>query len=84
MLSSLRTTVVVPLMQLHACGELTLARGQVPTKAALSLPLLSRTGERKYNKRLMGRDTARGRSLTSDTYRLDLGKKFITNQIRAG
>ena len=33
-----------------------LAVFQVPTKAALSFPLLSWTGERKYNERLVGRD----------------------------
>jgi len=31
----------------------------VPTKAALSLPFLSWTGDRKYNERLMGRDKDR-------------------------
>ena len=36
------------------CGGLTLAGGQVPTKATLSLPLLNWTGERKYNERHMG------------------------------
>ena len=36
------------------CGGLTLAGCQVPTKSALSLPLLSWTGERKYNERLVG------------------------------
>ena len=38
------------------CGVLTRVGCQVPTKAALSLPLLSWTGERKYNKRLVGQD----------------------------
>ena len=41
------------------CGRLTLAGRQVPTKAALSLPLLSWTGERKYNESLMGQDKDR-------------------------
>jgi len=31
----------------------------VPTKAVPSLPLLSWTGERKYNERLVGRDKHR-------------------------
>jgi len=37
----------------------------VPTKTTLSLPLLSWTGERKYEGRLKGRDKDRERSLTS-------------------
>ena len=41
------------------CGGLTLAGHQVHTKAALSLTLLSWTGERKYNEGLMGRDKDR-------------------------
>uniref|UniRef100_A0A663F1A4 Ig-like domain-containing protein n=1 Tax=Aquila chrysaetos chrysaetos TaxID=223781 RepID=A0A663F1A4_AQUCH len=41
---------------LHCCGRLTLAEYQVPTKATLSLPPLSWTAGRKYNKRLMGQD----------------------------
>ena len=36
-----------PFALLSMCGGLTLAGCQVPTKAALSLPLLSWTGERK-------------------------------------
>jgi len=36
----------------------------VPTKTPLSLPLLSWTGERKYDERLKGRDKDRERSLT--------------------
>jgi len=38
---------------------------QVPTKTALSLPLLSWTGERRYDERLVGRDKDRERSLTN-------------------
>jgi len=38
---------------------------QVPIKTALSLPLLSWTGERKYDERLQGRDKDRERSLTN-------------------
>ena len=56
-----------------------LAGRQVSIKAALSLPLLSQTGERKYNKRLVGQDTDRERSLTNYRHRqngLDLGKKI--------
>jgi len=34
---------------------------QVPTKTALSLPLLSCTGERKYDERLKGQDKDRER-----------------------
>ena len=50
----------------------------MPTKAALSLPLLSWTGERKYDERLEGRDKDRERSLTSYYHgqnRLNLGRK---------
>jgi len=59
------------------CGGLTLAGQQVHTKAALSLPLLSWTGERKYNERLLGRDKGRERSVTNYHHRqnrLDLEK----------
>jgi len=51
---------------------------QVPTKTALSLPLLSWTGERRYDERLVGRDKDRERSLTSYCLRqnrLNLGRK---------
>jgi len=51
---------------------------QVPTKSTLSLPLLSWTGERKYDERLASQDKDRERSLTSDCPRqniLNLGKK---------
>jgi len=51
---------------------------QVPTKTALSLALLSWTGERKYDERLEGRDEDRARSLTNDHHgqtRLNLGRK---------
>ncbi|KAK4814539.1 hypothetical protein QYF61_022258 [Mycteria americana] len=41
------------------CGGLTLAGRQVPTKAALALPVLSWTGERKCNERLVGPDKDR-------------------------
>jgi len=50
----------------------------VPSKTALSLPLLSWTGERKYDERLMGRDKDRETSLTSYHHgqnRLNLGRK---------
>jgi len=53
-----------------------LAGCHVPTKAALSLPLLMWTGEKKYNKRLGGRDNGRER-LTNYCHgqnRLDSGK----------
>ena len=58
---------------------------QVPTKTALSLPLLSWTGERKYDERLEGRDKDRARPLTSYCHgqnRLNLGRKgsFIHHQ----
>jgi len=38
---------------------------QVPTKAALSLPLLSWAGEKKYDERLKGQDKDRERSLSN-------------------
>jgi len=41
----------------------------VPVEAALSLPLLSWTGERKYDQRLMGRDKDRERSFTTYCHR---------------
>jgi len=46
---------------MNYCGGWTLARDQVSTKAALSFPLLSWTGERKYNEKLMGLDKDRER-----------------------
>jgi len=49
----------------------------MPTKAALPLPLLNWTREKKYNERLVGRDKDRERSLTGYCHgqtRLDLGK----------
>jgi len=55
---------------------------QVPTKTALSLPLLSRTRERKYDERLEHRDKDRERSLTNYRYgqnRLNLGRKGKLN-----
>ena len=71
------------------CGGLTLARRQVPTKAVLSLPLLSWTGERKYNKELVGRDKdRRDHSPITVTGKTDSawGKltAFITNQPEEG
>jgi len=51
---------------------------QVPTKTALSLPLLNWTGERKYDERLMGQDMVRERPLASYRHRqsrLNLGRK---------
>jgi len=41
------------------CSGLTLDGFQVPTKAALSLPLLSWSGEIKYNERLVGQNKDR-------------------------
>jgi len=56
-------------------------------KTALSLPLLSWTGERKYDERLEGRDKDRERSLTNYCHgqnRLNLGrKKFNLSSIRS-
>ena len=68
-----------------SCGGLTLAGRQVPTKAALSLPLLNWTGERKYNERLMGRGKDREitHQLLSQAKQTRLGEKlvyFITSQ----
>jgi len=51
---------------------------QVPIKTALPLPLLSWTGERKYDERLEGRDKDRERSLANYCHRqnrLNLGRK---------
>ena len=67
------------------CGGLTLAGGLVLTKAALSLPPLSWTGDRKYNKGLVGRDKdRRDHSPVTITGKTDSawGKltQFITNQ----
>jgi len=42
-----------------------LDKWQVPTKTALSLPLLSWTGERKYDEKLEGRDKDRETTLTN-------------------
>jgi len=50
----------------------------MPNKMTLSLPLLSWTGERKYDERLVGRDEDRERSLTNYCHgrsRLNLGRK---------
>jgi len=68
-----------------ACTPSWFSLCQVPTKATLSLPLLNRTGERKYNERLEGQDKDRERSLTNYCHgqnRLDLGKINITSQIK--
>jgi len=51
------------------CGGLTLAGCQVPTKAVLSLCLLSWAGERKCSERLVGPDKDRERSLTNYHHR---------------
>jgi len=61
----------------------------VPTKIALSLPLLDWTGERKYDKRPKGCSKDRERSLTNYCHRqntLDLGRKkrkFYLSQIKS-
>jgi len=50
----------------------------VPTKTALSLPLLNWTGQRKYDERLEAPDKDRERSLTNYCHgqnRLNLGRK---------
>jgi len=49
----------------------------MPTKATLSLPFFSWTGEKKYDERLMGRDMYRERPFTSYCHRqnrLNVGK----------
>ena len=59
---------------------------QVLTTTALSLPLLSWTGERKYDERLMGRDKDRERSLTNYCHRqnrLNLGRKRSLSPIKS-
>jgi len=59
---------------------------QVPTKAALSLPLLNWAGERKCNERLKGRDKDRERSLTSYCHgqnRLNLRRKGSLSPIKS-
>jgi len=51
---------------------------QVPSKTDLSLPILSWTGEREYDERLVGQHKDRERSLTNYCHRqnrLNLGKK---------
>jgi len=60
---------------------------QVPTNAALSLPLLNWTGEKKYDERLTGQDKGRERSLTNYRHgqnKLNSGRKKIrqSNQSR--
>ena len=55
-----------------------LEKCQVPTKTALSLPLLRWTEEKKYDERLEGQDKDRERSLTNHSHRqnrLNLGRK---------
>ena len=50
----------------------------MPTKTALSLPLLRETGEGKYDERLMGIDKDRERSLANYSHgqnRLNLRRK---------
>jgi len=50
----------------------------VPTKTVLSLPLLSWTGEKKYDERLESGDKDRERSLTNNCHgqnRLNVGRK---------
>ena len=61
------------------CGGLALAGRQVPTKAALSLPLLSWTGERKYNERLVGQDKDKEitQQLPSWAKQTQIGEKLI-------
>jgi len=59
------------------CGGLTPAGHQVPSKAALLLPLAGQ-GREKYNEKLEGQDKDRERSLTNYHHRqnrLGLGKK---------
>jgi len=48
-----------------------LGKRQVPTKIALPLPLLSWTGERKYDERLEGRDKERDHSPITVTDKTD-------------
>jgi len=61
----------------------------MPTKATISLSLLSWRGEKKYNERLMDQDEDRERSLTiyhhgQNKLSLRILISFITNQIRVG
>jgi len=56
-------------MSIRNHGGLILAGCQVPTKAALSLPLLIWTAERKYNERLIGRGKGRERSRSNYHHR---------------
>jgi len=60
----------------------------VPTKTTLSLPLLSWTGQRKYDERLEGQDKDREKSLTNYRHgqkQFELGEKSLiyhhSNQI---
>ena len=61
------------------CGGLTLAGCQVSTKAVLSHPLLRWTGEREYNKRVMGQDNDRDitQQLLSWANQTKLGEKLM-------
>jgi len=72
----------------HRWGQLALAGCQVPTKATPSLSLLNWTAGRKYDKRLMGRDKDRKRSLTNYRHRenrLHLGKLiYCQSKVRVG
>jgi len=53
---------------------------QVPTKTALSLPLLSWTGKRKYDERLQGQVKEGERSLTKQTELGENNKSLIYHQ----
>jgi len=53
----------------HGVPRFSLAERQVPTKSALTLSLLNWTGQKKYNKRLMGQDKDWERSLTHYRHR---------------
>lgn len=67
----------------NKCGELTLARCQVPTKATLSLASTDGQGRENITKGL-GTEIRTGRSLSSYQYRqtrlFNLKNEFITNQ----
>jgi len=56
--------VIVSLVKIHLFW-FGLDKCQVSTKSTLLLPLLSWTGEKKYDERLKGRDKDRERSLTN-------------------
>ena len=64
---------------LPQCGGLTLAGGQVPTRAALSLPSFNKW-EKRHNETLVSRDKDRERSLTNyrhEQNRPNLEREFI-------